>query len=292
MATGSAQSGILVAVDGSRESDAAVAWASHEAALRGAPVTLMHVISPVIISRIEPVLDVLEWYENSSRLILDRAETTFQSSWTGPLQAEFYRVVDHAGVVPALIDASKDAQMLIVGNRGIGNFGGQKLGSVSRGLLQHAHCPVVVIRADPVLARDPGAPVLLGVDGSSASDAAIAVAFDEASRRAVDLVALHAWSDVGISLTLNTDRHDYQTQAYELLEQRLASWRERYPDVRVHPKIVCDKPAYWLSEESRRAQLVVVGSHGRGGFAGMLLGSTSAAVAQTSSAPVVVVRIR
>ena len=88
--------------------------------------------------------------------------------------------------------------MVVVGSRGLGSIGGALLGSVSRGLLHHAQCPVTVIEADAVKAHGPNSPVLLGIDGSVASEEATAVAFDEASRRGVDLVALHAWSDVGV----------------------------------------------------------------------------------------------
>jgi nucleotide-binding universal stress UspA family protein len=131
----------------------------------------------------------------------------------------------------------------------------------------------------------------LGIDGSIASEAATALAFDEASRRGVDLVALHAWSDVGIPpLFINDWWYDLQTEARELLAERLAGWQEKYPDVHVDRRIVCDVPAHALVAESRVAQLVVVGSHGRGGFAGMLLGSVGAAVAHASDAPVIVVR--
>ena len=179
--------------------------------------------------------------------------------------------------------------MVVVGSRGLGSIGGALLGSVSRGLLHHAQCPVTVIKADAVKAHGPNSPVLLGIDGSVASEEATAVAFDEASRRGVDLVALHAWSDVGVFPILGMDWHKYERQGHEVLADLLSRWQARYPNVNVRQRIVGDRPARWLINESRQAQLVVVGSRGRGGIASMLLGSVSTAVAESASAPVIVV---
>ncbi|MDT5301997.1 MAG: hypothetical protein QOG79_5239, partial [Mycobacterium sp.] len=93
---------------------------------------------------------------------------------------------------------TKEAEMIVVGSRGIDAFGCSLMGSVSSGLVSHAHCPVVVIHHDDPLTPQPATlPVLVGVDGSPTAERATAIAFDEASRRGVDLVALHAWSDRG-----------------------------------------------------------------------------------------------
>jgi nucleotide-binding universal stress UspA family protein len=162
------------------------------------------------------------------------------------------------------------------------------LGSISRGLLHYGHGPVAVIRADGADV-DPTAPVLVGVDGSPASEAAIALAFDEASRRGVGLIAMHAWSDLSVP-ALGEDWREYEQEGHEIIGERLAGWQEQYPDVVVTRRIVCDRPAHWLLDGAQTAQLVVLGSHGRGGFSRMLLGSVSATVAEASPTPVIVVR--
>jgi nucleotide-binding universal stress UspA family protein len=286
--------GILVAVDDSAESDAAVRWATREAVLRDAPVTLVHVVMPVVVSWPVALLQgsYNEWQEGNAQHVIEQAQKTLRASLGEARPPAVRTAVLHAYIVPALVDASKEAQMVVVGSRGMGAIGRTLLGSVSSGLVHHAHCPVAIIHADEAQAPDLTSPVLLGVDGSPASEAATALAFDEASRRGVELVALHAWSDVGVFPVLGMSWQEYEDEGHEVLGERLAGWQEQYPDVTVRRRIVCDQPARWLIDESEHAQLVVVGSHGRGGFPGKLLGSVGSAVAQAAMAPVIVVRPR
>lgn len=290
----STEFGVLVCVDGSAASDAAVAWGTREAALHRLPVTLFHAVQPVVVGW--PVgqlyAEIPEWQQDEAQRVLERARAVVTADPGGAEPPEMRTQLVYSGVVPALVDASRSAWMVVAGSQGMGALGRLLLGSVTAGLLHYAHCPVAVVHSgaasDPV--PDPGAPVLLGIDGSPASEEATAVAFDEASRRGVGLVALHVWSDVAVFPMLGMDWHEREAEGQEILAERLAGWQERYPDVRVERKLFCDKPAHWLLLESERAQLVVVGSRGRGGFPGMLLGSVGSAVAQSARVPVIVVR--
>ena len=166
-----------------------------------------------------------------------------------------------SAAIPTLVDLSKDAELLVTGSRGSGGWPGRILGSVSSALLRHAHCPVAIIHDEDLLMPYPvQAPVLVGVDGSSASELATAIAFDEASRRNVGLIALHAWSDVDVSEWPGVDWPATQSMAEQVLAERLAGWQEQYPDVNVRRIVVRDQPARQLVERSEEAQLLVVGS--------------------------------
>src|ERR1700722_3582005 len=251
------RSNIVVGVDGSPASDAAVRWAAREAMIRVAPIKLIKVAGPAPASWGTPRI---------------------------PPQGRF------AGWSPAQFLESNDAQMVVVGSSRRA-FGRGMLGPVIAGLLHHANCAVTIV-PDPELAQHEigDAPVLVGIDGSTASEGAAAVAFDQASRRGVPLLALLAWSDVRVSPILGIDLRTYRDKAAELLSERLAGWRECYPDVQVQRRLVCDVPARWLVDESRTAQLVVLGSDGRGGYAGMHLGSVTSTVVRSAHVPVIVVR--
>jgi nucleotide-binding universal stress UspA family protein len=238
--------GVLVGVDGSPESDAAVSWAAREASMRHEHVTLMHVVQPVAVSwPVSPErATVAEWQEENARHVIDQAREVLSFAPDHPRPPDVRTEVRYSHPVDALVDASSEARMIVVGSHGKGALGGLLLGSVSRGVVDHAHCPVSVIHADQASnAVDVKAPVLLGVDGSPASEAAIAWAFDEASRRGVGLIAMHAWSDVAVFPILGMDWRTYQNEAEELLAERLAGWQERYPDVHVIRRLVCDTPA-------------------------------------------------
>jgi nucleotide-binding universal stress UspA family protein len=287
-----ARSNIVVGVDGSPASDVAVRWAAREAMMRLVPIKLINVVAPTLVSSaMAPNHTITQGEENQARQILNQARRIVEelAAEKGPdIQTER----QYAGVVPTLVDASNDAQMVVLGSSRRASGRGM-LGSVSAGLLHHANCPVAVV-PDPEStqhgSRD--APVLVGIDGSTASEGAAALAFDEASRRGAPLMALQAWSDVGVLPILGMDWRTYRDKGAELLGERLAGWQERYPDVHVHRRLVCDVPDRWLVDESKNAQLVVLGSGGRGGYAGMHLGSVTSAVVRSARVPVIVVRHR
>jgi nucleotide-binding universal stress UspA family protein len=285
-----ARSNIVVGVDGSPASDAAVRWAAREAMMRVVPIKLINVVAPTLVSSaMAPNHTITQGEEHRARQILNQARRIVEES-AGEKRPEIHTERQYAGVVPTLVDASNDAQMVVVG-RSRRASGRGSLGSVSAGLLHHAKCPVTVV-PDPESAQHAirDAPVLVGIDGSTASEAAAALAFDEASRRGVALLALQAWSDVGVLPILGMDWRTYRDKGAELLGERLAGWQERYPDVQVHRRLVCDVPDRWLLDESKNAQLVVLGSGGCGGYARMHLGSVTSAVVRSARVPVIVVR--
>lgn len=288
------RSELVVGVDGSAASYAAVGWTAQEATIRGLPVRLVHVVAPTSMSSTEAPNDTITHeQEVKARHVIDQARRIVDGV-QGEARLKVRVEIRYAGVLATLVDASRDAHMIVVGARGFDGFGWHMLGSVSAGLLHHAHCPVTIVRDPESAGREihDDAPVVVGIDGSRASEAATALAFDEASRRRVPLVALHAWSDVGVFPILGMDWHVYRDEGDEVLGERLAGWQEIYPDVQVHRRLVCDVPARWLVNESDSAQLVVLGSRGRGGFDGLHLGSVSSAVAQSARVPVIVVRSR
>ena len=236
--------------------------------------------------------EVASGWEDNARHIFEQAQKTTVAASDELALLDVSTQVAYSTAATAasvLIGVSSQAQMIVVGSRGMGAVGRFVLGSVSSALVQHACCPVAVIHDDDGSANDE-APVLVGVDGSPASEAAIAMAFDEASRRGVQLVALHAWSDVGVFPILGMDWRDYETHGAQLLTKALAGWQARFPDVQVQRRLVCDKPAHWLIEESQQAQLVVVGSHGRGRLSGIMLGSVSSALAHSTRTPLIIHR--
>lgn len=286
--------GIVVGVDGSVGSHAAVRWSAREAVMRRVPLVLVNVLATDVTAAWAMAVpaaplpaEYFESREQDARAVLAEAETVAKDAGAVDVTTELVQ----AAAVPGLVDVAKEADMLVVGTRGHGAVKRLLLGSVTTGLLHHSRCPVAVIGPDADQPSETG-PVVVGVDGSRASQRAVEIAFEEASMRGVDLVALHSWSDRNESLHPYVDWATVRAPAEETLAVSLAGWCERYPDVTVHRESVFDRPVEHLLERSESAQLLVVGSHGRGGFAGMLLGSVSTAVVQAARSPVIVARGR
>lgn len=300
MSSQAANPGVLVGVDGSRSSTRAVQWAAHEARMRNVPLTLVHVVvtpswgpAPWLLSNQPlplPAEEDPELERSGHKIIADAikiAEESTGATGRPEINSELFFSVP----VPTLVGLSKEAEIVVVGRRGQHRLRGVLLGSVSTGLIHHAHCPVAVIGdAAAIEPKDSRRPVVVGIDGSPASELATEIAFAEASWRRVDLVAIHAWRDPDLSKGSSRKWTAQQSSASKILAERLAGWRERFPDVTVHPRVVWDNPADHLLDEAKSAQLLVVGSHGRGGFAGMVLGSVSTAVAHAARIPVIVAR--
>jgi nucleotide-binding universal stress UspA family protein len=202
----------------------------------------------------------------------------------------------HSDPRRALVDASDGAALTVVGSRGSGRAREVLLGSVALYVAAHGRSPVAVVPYD----RDERqGPVLVGVDGRADSEAAVGLAFDEASVRGVELVAamaLDSWAGRGSAhRSITVDATESQ-EGRAVISEQLAGWAEKYPDVRVRQYVVRGSAEECLLGYAGHAplvqqpQLIVVGSRGRGGLAGVVLGSTSHAVIARAVCPVVVVR--
>ncbi|WP_067903140.1 universal stress protein [Nocardia vaccinii] len=284
---------ILAAVDGSAVSYQAAAWAAADAVLHGCGLHLLTSIAMPAEYGPGALLtdaDVDRMRTDGERILTEAARVVRAGSpgAVPPITTE----VSWSRIIPDLIERSRDVRMLVLGNHGAGALRRGLVGSVTTAVLRHAHCPVGVIHY--LEAPDPaaeGRPIVVGVDGSANSEPALATAFEEAALRKVGLTALHAWSDIPVTRPLSGNWEEGMRASEDLvLAESTAGWSEQYPDVPVQRKLVQDRPVRALLEEAESAQLVVVGSHGRGGFAGMLLGATSNALVHSVECPIVVVR--
>ncbi|ROP36099.1 universal stress protein [Saccharothrix texasensis] len=279
---------IVVGVDGSASALTAVRWAAEEAARHRAPLELVHAYLLPRRGYPELVLtghEVRDAFERQGRQWLADAADSVRDLVP---EVRTSLVVDRPAA--AMIAASRGARLVVLGSQGLGGFSGLIIGSVAVSVAAHGKSPVAIVRG---AYRDTG-PVVLGVDGEPAGEEAIAFAFAEASVRGTTLVALLAWTallaETPYAASLSVDWDEVEDHQRQLLAQRLAGWRQEYPDVVVERRVVRERPAKALLDAARDARLLVVGSRGRGGFAGMLLGSTSQALVYHAPCPLVVVR--
>jgi len=287
---------IVVGVDGSESALHATRWAAREAEQRNVALRLVHVchLTPVRHPRqVSPPAPYQEAMLEQGRHWLTEASDAARHVAPGlPVVTDL-----HLGVAAsALINESQDAQLMVLGSRGLGGFTSLMVGSVAVALSAHGHCPVVVMHS---AARD-GAPpadgpIVVGVDGSELSDAALTFAFEAAAARGVPLVAVHTWLDVNAAgawavLPGTIDWDWLQKEEEKLLTERLVAWREKFPHVEVRPVVARDRPDRALLEHAAGAQLLVVGSRGRNAVTGMGLGSVSQTLLHHAECPVVVAR--
>ncbi|WP_026919745.1 universal stress protein [Gordonia shandongensis] len=282
---------IVVAVDGSEQALAAVRWATTAAARHRRPLRIVSAMPPFAPQFTLSALSLEDAAVRAARKFAEESITT-----AGEMAAEIAPDLQITGAIlegkPALVlrDVSSRAHMLVVGRRGLSGVRGLLMGSVSTDAAAHADCPVVVVTGDDYR---PDGPVVVGVDGSPVSTAAIAEAFRQASVRDTRLIAVHTYGGFSEAAFYSDDIDRVLTQlreeAAEALGSQLAGYREEHPDVTVEPVVREGGAAESIRELSHDAQLVVMGSRGRGGFRGLVLGSTSQAVLHVAHCPVMVV---
>ena len=287
--------GVLVGIDGSAESRSAVQWALDTAARHDLPLTVIHVLR-------EPENHCTAWGLTSApQSVRSNPQVEHEVE---ALIGSAISVIDHladatplgylrtrlhtAPTAATLADLSGDADMVVVGGTERHLASPTLWPSIGIDLARHAGCPVAVVRGEARI-RPCALPVVVGIDGSPASEAAVAIAFDEAASRGVELVALCVVRE-NTTLELSGIMLAPDTSGQEVLAERLAGWAEQYPDVSVRPLVAWGDPAHRLLEEAETSQLLVVGSHGRNTMASAVLGSVSSAVVSESPVPVIISR--
>jgi nucleotide-binding universal stress UspA family protein len=273
---------IVVGYDGSADSERAVDWAVTAAQLRNCPIRLVAVIE----DDTDP-----DWLPDRVEKSRQRAVEQLGGHTDGELPVTVMKPRSEP-TTHALLRLAADAQLIVLGAHGHSVVDGALIGSVSQHLARHAECPVVVARE----AHDPNARrIVVGFDDSPGSQQAVAFAFEMARDTKAPLTVIHGWrynwdGTVTLYMPMGRDVPEHIEAERKALRDAIREWREKYPDVEVGLEAVPVHPVRVLTDASDHAAMVVVGSRGRGAFAGLLLGSVSQAVLHRARCTVVVAR--
>ncbi|MFR9730066.1 universal stress protein [Saccharopolyspora sp. MS10] len=287
---------VVVGIDGSGTARGAVRWAAREAARRGTSLRIVY--ADVFALPVLPEIPGVPWPREHhaavrvevEKWLAEAAESAGAESPGVPVETE-----SCPGTPPSvMIDESRRAGLVVVGDRGLGGFTGLLAGSVAVTVAAHSHTTTAVVRGRSD--RGQGlvdGPVVVGLDGSRETELLLAHAFEAAAAWDAPLHVVHAWDVVGVDakwLRVGLGEEEVRHREQLLMAELLAGWGERYPDVVVDRFIERGSAAGELLAHSDGARLVVVGARGRGGFSGLLLGSTSQALLHHAPCPVLVVR--
>lgn len=304
---GLAQHGIVVGVDGSDQSTCALLWAAQEAERRRAPlyVVTAYTVPVFAASSMDAGYATVDddVMRESAQSVLHESLARLEG-----MSVDVHPRVETGDAAGVLLDFSEEAELMVVGSRGRGGFVGRLLGSVSSALPAHAKCPTAVIPVctgarlgHPELGRKQGKDrpaaavepvVVVGVDGSEQARMASLAAAEEARSRGLALRVICSVAPFNGSLAWVPAPVDREALHADLAVQLAAGrdWlQSHFPEVEIRVDLVDGPPAEILIEASATSELLVVGTRGRGGFAGMLMGSTSQGVLHHARGPVLIV---
>ena len=279
---------IVVGVDGSVPGFDAVAWAADDAFRMRVPLRCVIVVEtwPYHISQIPSP----EWdeslVENARKVLTEAEEIARERQPTVEVSTELVRGTPAA----ALRAQAGDAVELVLGSRGLGGFAGAVLGSVSMNVAGQVPAPVVVVRSRAAVVHGE---IVAGLDGSPACEPALAYAFRQAELRGSTLRAVYAWAlPFALAAGFSCDFEALREAQQGVAKEQLTPWRERYPNVKVIADVRCAHPVDALAAAGDRADLLVVGSHGRTAIGSIILGSVSRGVLHHAHCTVAVVRAK
>ncbi|GAA2712396.1 universal stress protein [Actinoplanes palleronii] len=275
--------GIVVGTDGTTTSDAAVDWAAREAHRRGLTLRVVHAFDwDWRESRVPVGEHHLDAARRQAEDVVAAAVDRVQRVAPG-LTPQTFTLIGPA--VPRLLESARGAQLLVLGRRGRGGFTGMLLGSTAQRVATHAPCPVMVIGEQPA----PDAPIAAGVDDSPSADLVLETVFGAAADQNCPITVIRACPPA-LPAWLTTDPPALDDGELDRLEEQLAPWRAKFPDVPVQVALTHHTPPAALIAASHRARLIVVGSHGHGRVSGSLVGSTSLQLLHHAACPVHIAR--
>ncbi|WP_433214362.1 universal stress protein [Microtetraspora malaysiensis] len=280
---------VLVGYDGSPASELALRWAVEEAQLRRLPLTVCHVWQWPYPHR-PPEEDTLNTLRSIGAAVADEGVRKAHSLAEG---LEVRCSLKQGSASGVLLESSRDAGLIVLGARGHSGFDDVAVGSTAVQVPARADRPVIVIRSGPPPAQRHGGRIVVGVDGSSASETALGFAFEEAELRDACVEAVCGWWDFaalpGPDQVPFIDPESLRQEASARFERAVAPWKSKHPKVPVETKFVVEAPRRALVKAAEDAALLVVGNRGIGSAPKMLLGPVTQAALHEASCPVAVV---